>query len=127
MRAWFKTLRQHAARMEQEVHALGLAYRDPRTPWYAKAWAGLVVSYLFSPIDLVPDFIPLLGYLDDLVLVPLGIWLALRMIPAEVMEECRAAAQEAAETARPTSRLGLVVITLVWVVALVCVAVLILR
>ena len=75
--------------LQAEVYALYLAYRDPRVPWYAKAVAACVVGYALSPIDLIPDFIPVLGYLDDLVLIPLGIALALRMIPPAVMDECR--------------------------------------
>ena len=75
--------------LKADTYALYLAYRDPRTPWYAKIWAALVVAYAFSPIDLIPDFIPVLGYLDDLLLVPLGVFLALKIIPAEVMTESR--------------------------------------
>jgi len=76
------------------VYALYLAYKDPRTPMYARIFAAVVVGYAFSPIDLIPDPIPVLGYLDDLVLIPLGVYLALKMIPAEVMAECRVKATE---------------------------------
>ncbi len=79
-----------ARQLRAETYALYLAYRDPRVPWVAKVLAAVVVGYAFSPIDLIPDFIPVLGYLDDLVLIPIGVALALRMIPAEVMDECRA-------------------------------------
>ena len=82
-----------ARRLKREVRALYLAYRDPRTPWYGRVLAALVVAYALSPIDLIPDPIPVLGYLDDLILIPLGVALALRMIPREVMAECRAHAQ----------------------------------
>lgn len=85
-------LRATAVRLRREVRALGLACRDPRVPWYAKVGAAVVVAYALSPIDLIPDFIPVLGYLDDLVLVPLGIVLVLRMVPREVMIDCRARA-----------------------------------
>ncbi len=85
-------LKAHAQRLEHEVYALYWAYRDPRIPWYARSLAVLVVAYALSPIDLIPDFIPLLGYLDDLILVPLGIALALKLIPAEVMADARARA-----------------------------------
>lgn len=86
---------KRAARtLKADTYTLYLAYRDPRTPWYAKAWAALVVAYAFSPIDLIPDFIPVLGYLDDLVLVPLGIFLALKLIPDEVITASRQKAQE---------------------------------
>ncbi|MCX5971189.1 MAG: DUF1232 domain-containing protein [Coprothermobacterota bacterium] len=98
--------------MKRETIALALAARHPGTPWYAKAWVGLVVAYAFSPIDLIPDFIPVLGLLDDLVLVPLGITLALRMIPSEVMAECRQQAERI--TARPSSWGVVVGIIIVW-------------
>jgi len=89
---WKERLRATADRAKHEVRALSLACRDPRIPWHAKALAGLVVAYAVSPIDLIPDFIPVIGYLDDVILVPLGIALVLRMIPREVMAECRARA-----------------------------------
>lgn len=82
-------LKIRARQLISESHALYLAYRDPRTPWYAKAWLALVLGYLASPIDLIPDFIPVIGHLDDLLLVPAGLALAVKMIPKEVMEECR--------------------------------------
>ena len=78
--------KMRARQLQAEVYALYLAYRDPRVPWYAKAVAACVVGYALSPIDLIPDFIPVLGYLDDLVLIPLGIALVLRMIPPAVMD-----------------------------------------
>ncbi len=106
--------RQRARRLKTEVHALYLAYRDPRVPWYARAVAACVVAYAFSPIDLIPDPIPVLGYLDDLVLLPLGVVLALKLIPAPVMAECRQRAQEAAREGRPTNWLAAALIVLVW-------------
>jgi len=81
--------KQKARKLKSETYVLYLAYRHPQTPWYAKAFAGLVVAYAFSPIDLIPDFVPVLGYLDDLILVPLGIGLAIKMIPLSVMADCR--------------------------------------
>ena len=83
-----KKLQEKAASLKKEAYALYIAARDPRVPWYAKAFLGLVLAYALSPIDLIPDFIPLLGYLDDLILIPLGITLALKMIPAQVMSGC---------------------------------------
>jgi uncharacterized membrane protein YkvA (DUF1232 family) len=83
------TWKERARALRREIFALVIAYRDPRTPWYAKAWALVVATYALSPIDLIPDFIPVLGYLDDLVLLPLGIALAMRLIPAGVMEDAR--------------------------------------
>ncbi|HHW40584.1 MAG TPA: DUF1232 domain-containing protein [Syntrophomonadaceae bacterium] len=81
--------KQNARKLKNEIYAIYLAYRDPRTPWYARIFAACLVAYAFSPIDLIPDFVPLLGYLDDLVLLPLGILAARRMIPPEVLEEYR--------------------------------------
>src|SRR5215207_3761726 len=87
------TWRQRVRRLKTETYALYLAYRDPRVPWYARVVAACVVAYDISPIDLIPDFIPLLGYLDDLILVPLGIALAIRLIPPQVLADCRAQAE----------------------------------
>jgi len=106
--------RTWARRLKVETYALYLAYRDPRAPWYARVLAACVVAYAFSPIDLIPDFIPVLGYLDDLILVPVGIWLALRMIPAEVMADSRARAQEALRGNRPTNWAAAAAIIGVW-------------
>ena len=112
-------LRSWARSLKRDTYALYFAVRDPRTPWYAKAVAAAVVAYALSPIDLIPDFIPVLGYLDDLVLVPLGLVLALRLIPAEVMNDSRARAEVAA--ARPTSRVGAALVALGWVALLLVV------
>lgn len=109
-------LRQRARRLKTEIYALYLAYRDPRTPWYARLFAAGVVAYAFSPLDLIPDFIPIIGLLDDLILVPLGIVLALRMIPASVMAECRQRAAEALREGRPTNWLAAGAIVAVWIV-----------
>lgn len=100
--------------LKRETYALYLAYRDPRVPWYAKAVAAVVVAYALSPIDLIPDFVPVLGYLDDLVLVPLGITLALRMIPGEVMAECRNRARVELDQDRPTNWLAAGVVIALW-------------
>ena len=81
--------KKHAKQIKQEVFALWIAYRKPGVPWYAKAFCALVVAYAFSPIDLIPDFIPVLGYLDDLVLIPLGVALAIKMIPADILSTAR--------------------------------------
>ncbi|MEW5870685.1 MAG: DUF1232 domain-containing protein [Chloroflexota bacterium] len=82
--------KQAARLLKVEVYALYLAYRDARTPWYARILAACVVAYAFNPIDLIPDFVPILGYLDDLVLIPLGVKIALKLIPVEVMADSRA-------------------------------------
>jgi len=98
------TLRGWARTIKRDVHALHLASRDPRVPWHAKALAACVAAYALSPIDLIPDFVPVLGYLDDVIIVPLGILLVMRLIPPALMAEHRAAAAQA--EARPTSRAG---------------------
>ena len=108
-------LRQWARALERDVHALYLAARDPRVPWYAKAVALAVAAYALSPIDLIPDVVPVLGYLDDLIIVPLGILLAIRLIPPAIMAEHRATATAAA--ARPATRWGAVAIIALWIVA----------
>ncbi len=104
-----------ARALKTEVYAMYLAYRDPRVPWYARLFAACVVAYAFSPIDLIPDPIPVLGYLDDLVLIPLGIWLALKMIPPQVMADCRARAQEELARAKPVNWVAAGVIIAVWI------------
>jgi uncharacterized membrane protein YkvA (DUF1232 family) len=111
----WRGLRDWARRLKGEITALWLASRDSRTPWYAKALAVIVVGYALSPIDLIPDFIPVLGYLDDLVLLPIGIYLVLRLIPPEVMDEHRRAAAALAE--RPVSRGAAAVIVGLWLLA----------
>ena len=108
-------LREWAREIRRDVHALHLAARDPRTPWYAKAFALLNAADALSPIDLIPDFIPVLGYLDVLVLLPLAILLAVRLVPAEVMAEHRAAALAA--EARPVSRAGAALAVALWLLA----------
>jgi uncharacterized membrane protein YkvA (DUF1232 family) len=105
-------LRDWARVIKRDVDALYLASRDPRVPWYAKAMAVVVAGYALSPIDLIPDFIPGLGYLDDVILVPLGVLLVIRMIPPEIMAEHRDLA--AAAQQRPVSRTAAVVIGLIW-------------
>jgi uncharacterized membrane protein YkvA (DUF1232 family) len=93
-------LRGWARSIKRDVHALYLSARDERVPWHAKAVALAVAAYALSPIDLIPDFIPVLGYLDDLVLVPFGVWLVVQLIPADVLAECRARAQRVSLRAR---------------------------
>jgi uncharacterized membrane protein YkvA (DUF1232 family) len=101
--------------IKRDVHAVWLAARHPATPWHAKALALAVAAYALSPIDLIPDFIPVLGYLDDLLIVPLGILAVTRLVPPDVLAECRTAA-DAAE-GRPRSLAGAVVIILLWLAA----------
>ncbi len=116
-----ETWKRRARRLKGEIYALYLAYRDPRVPWYAKGFAALVVGYALSPVDLIPDAIPVLGYLDDLILVPLGIGIALKMIPAEVMGECRERARMAMEEGLPTNQVAAVVIVAVWLLGAIAV------
>lgn len=107
-------LEESSKNLRAELYALYLAYRDPRVPWYAKAFAALVVAYAFSPIDLIPDFIPLLGYLDDLIILPLGVVLALRMIPPVVMEEARERSRMMMKEGKPVNWPSAVVVILIW-------------
>ena len=100
-------------RLRIDTHAVWLAARDPRTPWHARALGLLVAAYALSPIDLIPDFIPVLGLLDDAVLIPAGIWLFLKLLPPGLFDEHRAAARAAAE--RPRSRVGIAIILAIWV------------
>ena len=109
-------LKNRARALKTEVYAIYIAARDPRTPWYAKALIFFVVAHTFSPIDLIPDFIPILGYLDDLIITPGGIWLAVRLIPAEVLAEARATAA-ARGVDRRVGMIGATIVILVWLVA----------
>ncbi len=115
-------LKAYARTLKREAYVVYLAARDPRVPWYAKAFIGLVLAHTFSPIDLIPDFIPVLGYLDDLVITPLGIMLALKMIPPEVLGEVRQKAEEVMRQGKPTSRTGAVLIICIWLSILIAAA-----
>ena len=108
-----RRLESWARGLKIEVYALYLAYRDPRVSWYARIFAAAVVGYAFSPIDLIPDVVPVFGYLDDLIVVPLGVALAIKMIPPHVLAECREKARDAKD--RPVNRVGAVVIVIVWI------------
>jgi uncharacterized membrane protein YkvA (DUF1232 family) len=109
-KAWARSLKR-------ETLALSCAVRDPRTPWYARAVAGAVVAYALSPFDLIPDFIPIVGYLDDLLIVPAGIALALRLVPAEVLAECRERARTVQD--RPVSHVGAAFTIAIWLAVVV--------
>lgn len=119
--------KQRARSLKTELYAIYLAYRDPRVPWYARVVAACVVGYAFSPIDLIPDPIPILGYLDDLILLPLGIALALRLIPPEVMAECREKAREIMREGRPTNWIAAGVIVAIWLLLVAAALLLVLR
>jgi uncharacterized membrane protein YkvA (DUF1232 family) len=115
--------KQKAGELKLQTYALYFAYRDPRVRWYAKAFIGLIVAYAFSPIDLIPDFIPILGYVDDLILIPLGVFLALKMIPAPVMEESRAKAKDHLRGEKPQYKFMGAVIIGIWILVVLAVGI----
>jgi uncharacterized membrane protein YkvA (DUF1232 family) len=106
---------EQSRHLKKEVYALYLAYRDPRTPWYARVFALAIVACAVSPIDLIPDFIPLLGYLDDFILIPAGIMLALKLIPPDVLADARLQSDRILDRNHPAGRAAAVVIVLMWV------------
>jgi uncharacterized membrane protein YkvA (DUF1232 family) len=106
-------LKNRARVLRRDAHAIRLASRDPRMPWIVKFLAIAVAGYALSPIDLIPDFVPVLGYLDDLIIVPLGIWLVIALIPEDVMHEYRAMASAAAQ--RPVSKAAAIIIVALWI------------
>ncbi|MGC5325518.1 YkvA family protein [Brevibacillus sp. SYSU BS000544] len=110
--------KEKAKQIKRELFVLLLAYKHPRVPLYAKIFTLLVVAYACSPIDLIPDFIPVLGLLDDIILVPLGIYFAIRMIPADVLAECRAQAMENSQNKKPRNWFAGAIIVLIWLVVL---------
>lgn len=114
------SLGNRATALQREAYALSIAARDRRVPWYARAFMALVLAHTFSPIDLIPDFIPVLGVLDDLIVTPFGIALVLKMIPAQVMAEARQQAQDAFQQGKPASRIG-AVMAVIWLAILVAV------
>lgn len=115
-------LKDRAHALKREAYALYIVARDPRVPWYARAFMALVLAYTFSPIDLIPDFVPALGHLDDLVIIPLGIFIALKMIPPEVMAEARRQSEELLQKGRPISRAGAVMVIAIWLAILIAIA-----
>jgi uncharacterized membrane protein YkvA (DUF1232 family) len=110
----WESWKRRARRLKAETYTLYLAYRHPHTPWYAKVFAALIVGYVFSPIDPIPDFIPVIGLLDELVVVPIGVIVARKMIPEDVFAECREKAREAAKGEKPVSKVAAVVVVAVW-------------
>lgn len=111
------SLRRWAKQVKRDGLTLWFAGKHPATPWHAKALGFFVIAYALSPIDLIPDFIPVLGYVDDILLLPALIWLTVRLLPSEVLDECRAAADAwmNSKGAKPTSRLGAVLIVVLWI------------
>ena len=119
--------KRRARQLTAQTYALYLAVRHPRTPWYAKVFAALIVGYVFSPIDPIPDFIPVVGLLDEMVVVPVGVLIAMKMIPAEVFAECQEKARGVQKGERPVSRAAAVVVVAVWLVCVVLAVLLALR
>ena len=113
----FSRWEEKAKKLKQEIYALYLAYKDPRVSWYAKIFIVILVGYAISPIDLIPDFIPIIGYLDDLIILSLGIVLAIKMIPREVMEECRKESAKGIKD-KKIAVIGLIIIISIWLVLL---------
>jgi uncharacterized membrane protein YkvA (DUF1232 family) len=107
-------------RLRVEVHAAWLAARDPRTPWPARLFGLLLTAYALSPLDIIPDFIPVLGLLDDAILIPVGLWLFTRIVPPEIMADCRLRAELASQ--KPRSMWGVVIVIMVWIAAALLVA-----
>ena len=112
-----KSWKEKAKKLKTEIYALYLAYRDPRVPWYAKAFIAAIVGYALCPLDLIPDFIPVLGYVDDIILIPAGITFAIKMIPQDVLEECRERAQSESFSKR-THWVAVILIVLIWLLAI---------
>ena len=127
MIAFLDTWKARAQKLKAEVYTLYLAYKDPRTPWYAKIFAAIVVGYAFSPIDLIPDPIPILGYLDDLVLIPIGVFLVVKMIPAQVLEESREQARALVAKGKPVNKVAAAVIIGIWIGLAILVGVMVYR
>jgi uncharacterized membrane protein YkvA (DUF1232 family) len=110
--------KQKTRDLEIDTYALYFACRDPRIPWYVKGFVIVIVAYAFSPIDLIPDFIPVLGYLDDLVVIPAGVFLVLKMIPPQIMEECRAMAKEHIADRKPHYKFMALIVICVWIIVI---------
>jgi uncharacterized membrane protein YkvA (DUF1232 family) len=112
----FKKIKAWAKNLKRQIFILYYAYKDDRVPWYAKVFIASVVAYAFSPIDLIPDFIPILGYLDDVILLPLGILLALKMIPKDVLSDCEVKAEKRMKEGKPKNWIAGSIIALIWMV-----------
>lgn len=118
-----RSLKDRAEALQSEAVAVYIAFRDPRVPWYAKLLGAFVVAHTFSPIDLIPDFIPVVGYLDDIIITPLGIALFLRMVPPEVMAEARAQVPQWLHRSKPVVQAGIVIVLLFWAVTIALIAI----
>jgi uncharacterized membrane protein YkvA (DUF1232 family) len=113
-----KSWKTKSKQLKTEIAALYLAYKHPKTPWYAKALAALIIGYALSPIDLIPDFIPVVGYLDDLIIVPAGIALLIKIIPGDILEECKAKARSDLSNRRSKNWIAAIIIVLIWLFAI---------
>mgnify|MGYP001056892439 CR=1 FL=1 len=127
MKSWFQKFRDKARKIRGQTYTLYLAYRHPATPWYAKVFAALVVAYAFSPIDLIPDFIPVLGYLDDILLVPLGITLAMKMIPEEALVSAQEQTAKELENLSPRGNYIAAIIVMIWLILLAMIVIYMIR
>jgi uncharacterized membrane protein YkvA (DUF1232 family) len=114
-------LKTKVYQIKKELKVIYIAYRKPEVPWYTKFLAAVVIGYALSPIDLIPDFIPVLGYLDDLLLIPLGIYLVIKLIPKEVLEACREEAEEAFREGKPKNWIAAVIIASIWILIIAAV------
>jgi uncharacterized membrane protein YkvA (DUF1232 family) len=120
-------MKEWTTRLKNEVYAINLARKDPRVPWYAKGLAVCVIGYVFSPIDFIPDFVPVLGLLDDIVVIPLGAALVIKLIPAEVMADCRQKALEASQSLNQQNWLVGGIIIFIWIALLALILILLRR
>ena len=117
----FKKMKAWAKNLKRQIFILYYAYKDANTPLYAKIFTACVVAYAFSPIDLIPDFIPILGYLDDVILLPIGIFFALKMIPQDILSDCEAKAEEMMKNGKPKNWIVGTIIVLIWVLIIISV------
>jgi uncharacterized membrane protein YkvA (DUF1232 family) len=115
----FHILKIKAKQLKKELKVLYIAYKKPEVPWYTKALSAIVIGYALSPIDLIPDFIPVLGYLDDLLLIPLGIFFVIKLIPKEILEECRAESENAFREGKPKNWIAAGVIAGLWIFVII--------
>lgn len=122
-----ETWKNWSKKLKLQTYTLYYAYKDPMTPWCAKVWGAVVVAYAFSPIDLIPDFVPIVGYLDDLILIPLGIALAVKLIPKEILIKCRQQAQERIDSKRPVNWIAGGIIIAIWIMMFYVVVYIILK
>lgn len=111
-------VKRWAKMQKRELAAIYFAYKDERTPWYTKMFIGILLLYAFSPIDLIPDFVPVLGYLDDLILLPIGIYCALKLIPDIVIADAREKAEHYFENEKPKRWFGAVIIVIIWLIVI---------